>query len=57
MDGWLTTIFILKKDVTIFSLTNEDMAAGIATYGLAGMSGPELQKYMGKGTLATPFGG
>ena len=34
------------KHVTFYSSTNEDMAAGITTYGVAGMSGPELQKYM-----------
>ena len=30
--------------VTISSSTNEDMAAGITTYAVAGMTGPELQK-------------
>lgn len=32
--------------VTISSSTNEDMAAGITTYSVKGMSGPELQKTM-----------
>ncbi len=32
--------------VTIFSSTNEDMAAGITTYAVKGMTGPELQKTM-----------
>ena len=32
--------------VTIFSSINEDMAAGITTYAVNGMSGPELQKTM-----------
>lgn len=32
--------------VTIHSSTNEDMAAGITTYSVAGLSGPELQKTM-----------
>jgi len=38
----------LKKmdHVTFYSSTNEDMAAGITTYGVIGMSGPDLQKYM-----------
>lgn len=38
----------LKKmeHVTIYSSTNEDMAAGITTYGVAGISGPELQRTM-----------
>ena len=30
--------------VTIHSSTNEDMAAGITTYAVAGLTGPELQK-------------
>lgn len=30
--------------VTIHSSTNEDMAAGLTTYSVAGMTGPELQK-------------
>jgi len=34
------------KHVTFYSSTNEAMAAGITTYGVEGMSGPELQKYM-----------
>ncbi|RUA13414.1 MAG: hypothetical protein DSY83_11405 [Flavobacteriia bacterium] len=34
------------KHVTIFSSTNEELAAGITTYGVEGMSGPELQKTM-----------
>ncbi|GGD90724.1 cysteine desulfurase [Maribacter cobaltidurans] len=32
--------------VTIYSSTNEEMAAGITTYGIAGISGPDLQKTM-----------
>lgn len=32
--------------VTIFSSTNEEMAAGITSYGVAGISGPDLQKAM-----------
>ena len=32
--------------VTIESSTNENMAAGITTYGVAGISGPDLQKTM-----------
>jgi isopenicillin-N epimerase len=32
--------------VTIFSATNEDLAAGITTYAVNGISGPELQKIM-----------
>lgn len=32
--------------VTIESSTNEEMAAGITTYGVAGISGPDLQKTM-----------
>ncbi len=32
--------------VTIESSTNEEMAAGITTYGVAGVSGPDLQKTM-----------
>ena len=32
--------------VTIYSSTNEEMAAGITTYGVAGISGPDLQKTM-----------
>lgn len=34
--------------VTIYSSTNEAMAAGITTYGVEGMAGPELQAYMWK---------
>jgi len=34
------------KHVTISSSTNEDMAAGITTYAVNGMTGPELQKHM-----------
>jgi len=34
------------KHVTFYSSTNEAMAAGITTYGVAGMSGPDLQKHM-----------
>lgn len=34
--------------VTIYSSTNEAMAAGITTYGVDGMTGPELQSYMWK---------
>lgn len=34
------------KHVTFYSSTNEAMAAGITTYGVEGMTGPELQKYM-----------
>ncbi|MDC6405659.1 MULTISPECIES: aminotransferase class V-fold PLP-dependent enzyme [Maribacter] len=32
--------------VTIYSSTNEEMAAGITTYGVAGISGPDLQTAM-----------
>ncbi|RRQ48358.1 aminotransferase class V-fold PLP-dependent enzyme [Maribacter algicola] len=32
--------------VTIYSSTNEEMAAGITTYGVAGISGPDLQQTM-----------
>ncbi len=32
--------------VTIFSSTNESMAAGITTYGVKGISGPELQNIL-----------
>lgn len=32
--------------VIIYSSTNEEMAAGITTYGVAGISGPDLQKTM-----------
>lgn len=32
--------------VTIYSSTNETMAAGITTYGVKGISGPDLQKTM-----------
>ena len=32
------------KHVTIASSTNEEMAAGITTYSVAGLSGPDLQK-------------
>lgn len=40
----------LKKmsHVTIYSPTNEAMAAGITTYAVDGMSGPELQAYLWK---------
>ena len=30
--------------VSIHSSTNEEMAAGLTTYAVAGMTGPELQK-------------
>ncbi|MBQ4915115.1 aminotransferase class V-fold PLP-dependent enzyme [Maribacter sp. MMG018] len=38
----------LKKmpHVTIYSSTNEEMAAGITSYGVKGYSGPDLQKIM-----------
>ena len=32
--------------VTIYSSTNEEMAAGITTYGVTGISGPDLQQTM-----------
>lgn len=34
------------KHVTIYSSTNEAMAAGITTYGVSGVTGPDLQKTM-----------
>ena len=34
------------KHVTLSSSTNENMAAGITTYAVNGMTGPELQKHM-----------
>ncbi len=34
------------KHVAIYSSTNEEMAAGITTYGVKGMTGPELQAYL-----------
>ncbi len=36
------------SNVTIVSSTNEDMAAGITTYSVKGISGPDLQKTMWK---------
>ncbi|MEC7263330.1 MAG: hypothetical protein VXW38_06290, partial [Bacteroidota bacterium] len=31
---------------TIYASTNEELTAGITTYGVEGMSGPDLQKYL-----------
>ena len=55
-DRWLERIKELGRylraglkeipQVTLESSTNEDMAAGITTYGVSGISGPDLQKTM-----------
>jgi len=46
LGSYLRTGLKEMPHVTIASSTNEEMAAGITTYGVAGISGPDLQKTM-----------
>lgn len=46
LGGYLRSGLKEMPHVTIESSTNEDMAAGITTYGLSGISGPDLQQTM-----------
>lgn len=46
LGGYLRKGLKEMKHVTIHSSTNEEMAAGITTYSVEGLSGPELQKTM-----------
>ncbi len=44
LGGYLRTGLKDMPQVSIHSSTNEEMAAGLTTYAVAGMTGPELQK-------------